>query len=965
MKLVVKASLGHAHPRRISFPDAFQLAKAFSLKPGSFRLAYRDDDNDLIQLDSTSALLEAVDFFASDSPQPSTSSAYSGSSSISGGSWLSSLGGGGGGGGGQSGPAGVTVVLALLPEYEGPALSDGGSSVFGGGGGSDAGSEAGGAGRRSLDLSLGFSSSSSSSSAASSRRPPPSQHSGSSSFWLRQQFWPSNSTSSGALSLSEGESGSEDEWERETVSSASQVWQGQGRERRGRGRGRGQGRWHGGRAGTEPEEWERERHEERWPPQSSYPPPPNHPSYSDANHHSLYTSYPPPHQPHFHYSPPHQPYPYSQPPPPPHHHYPYAPPPPPFPFPFSFPFLHFLGSSFPPPFPASTSQTSLSTASPSSSSSSLALRADLAAVQRSDLLASSVSSGGSSSSSSSNANGKKGKGQAENDRAAEEEDEEEEDETGSAYTVTDSIGGTDRDGVEPNGVRKEGGVEEEAGKTEWKWAAPPMTNGTKESAFRCAGCGKTGYADEEARFRCAVCEGWEICRECERSLPPSLDSHDPAHILLKLPPCSSLALPPSSAALNGGAYALPAAKAAASSLTLSIPSSSASSTSSGPSSSPASQPASAGKEAYDAYCRSWWEWYAALPQPPQPPAPPPGSFPPPAHSHYSYAASPSSYSPYSSCPPPSLHPPSHHPHGHGPFGNRVSSSPFLFAHHGVSCSSCGVLIPGPSHPYPHNGSSSSLALSNSSSNSSRRSSSTTRLSPSSASQSFSAPSSKTDPLEPGIRWLCANCPTVPSFDLCPSCEARSEEVHDPSHCFLRITHPLRRDLPSVRGLLPKLYKEESGQEEGKEGGEGGEGKEGEGGGDLIELRSERGGGSEGDGKAEGRERRRSRSSGGRSVKSGGGAGGKGGEKEEVLHPNVICDGCAQPIRGAWMRCCHCPLSYDLCASCLTLSPFTPSPHPPNHVFVKLKRLVDVALLREVTRLRTRNPRGLLQVEVYG
>ncbi|GAA6036738.1 hypothetical protein JCM8097_003453 [Rhodosporidiobolus ruineniae] len=1020
MKLVVKASLGHAHPRRVSFPAASEveydnlinkLAQAFSLKPSSFRLAWRDDDNDLIALDSTADLRECLDFYLSESPPASASSAYSGTSSASASSWLFSGSSSGSGTTGSAAPAAVTIKLDLLVEYDGPALSDGGSSIYGGGGGG-AGSDYGVDEDDPLGLHQSRSrrpSLSSERSGTSSRRTVSTasqSQSGASSSWLRQQFWPSNSTSSGALESESEES--DDDWDRQTVSSVSQVYDGaraRGRRRRGSGRGRGGG----GRR-----EWEDDRWEARHPPPEHpyHPPyPPSHP-LAQSHHHTH--PHPPPH-PHPHHPPP---------PPPPTHPYPpypfHAPPFPSFPLPpfFSHPsfpfsplaFPHFgaptppasllpllTGQSLapsdsvsrraynpaaaparetalspspapaPPPEPSSdtpsdlpsltsastlssSSLPSLSTRSPAPSTSSSSsssggsstnsgsapLTQDLAAAQASGLLAGSVTS---------------------DDNHAHEGGEE--DETGSSYTVSGAEGSDlpETDAAEEKG-RKENEAEAEEAGSEWSWAESPAG---KQEQKRCVGCGEA-FGEAKARFVCAVCEGWVVCVECEAASPPSLDSHDPTHILLKLPAASSASL----AAARSRAAALQTLSASSTPSTLSLNTLSTSNSSDSRSPSPAgstsaSRAGSASnlsqlEEAYEAYWRNWWEWLASLPQPPPPPSHPyppadmfypPAPAPPPHYPHVSPAFSAYAASYY---PPPAAIPPPPPPPQHlvptpppPPPPPTLAASPFLFRNHGVPCSACGELIPGPSF--------------SPSSSSSSRSTRTARLSPFSSSTSLSSAGSfpSDAPLELGTRWLCANCPTVPSFDLCPSCESRSEEVHDPSHAFLRLTYPVggrgRRGLPSVRALVPLLYKEgaKGGGEEGEEEGEGmGEG-------DLMDLRSERGGRKSADSRRSGG----SGSSGGRTSR-GGGAGGE----EEVVHPNVICDGCSQPIRGAWMRCCHCPHSYDLCTPCLALNAYSSTPHPAHHVFLKLKRAVDLPLLREITRLRTRRPRGLIEFDLY-
>ncbi len=40
-----------------------------------------------------------------------------------------------------------------------------------------------------------------------------------------------------------------------------------------------------------------------------------------------------------------------------------------------------------------------------------------------------------------------------------------------------------------------------------------------------------------------------------------------------------------------------------------------------------------------------------------------------------------------------------------------------------------------------------------------------------------------------------------------------------------------------------------------------------------------------------------------------------GYLSHVVHPATICDIHVGPIQGAWMRCAHCAVSFDVCAEC--------------------------------------------------
>ena len=58
-----------------------------------------------------------------------------------------------------------------------------------------------------------------------------------------------------------------------------------------------------------------------------------------------------------------------------------------------------------------------------------------------------------------------------------------------------------------------------------------------------------------------------------------------------------------------------------------------------------------------------------------------------------------------------------------------------------------------------------------------------------------------------------------------------------------------------------------------------------------------------------------------------------------------------------MRCCNCASSFDVCETCLGAVE-----HDPKHVFVKLKRRIDMALFRGLVRLNT-SPVPLLGFEL--
>ncbi|KAI5477009.1 hypothetical protein MNV49_006967 [Pseudohyphozyma bogoriensis] len=165
----------------------------------------------------------------------------------------------------------------------------------------------------------------------------------------------------------------------------------------------------------------------------------------------------------------------------------------------------------------------------------------------------------------------------------------------------------------------------------------------------------------------------------------------------------------------------------------------------------------------------------------------------------------------------------------------------------------------------------------------------------------------------GVRWICAQCGSTPTYDLCSSCEQSSHLIHNPLHCFLRITRPLQHALPPLSQLLPILYDPSA----------------------PARFESLTSNGSSRSGSSEGL------------------------NDAVVLHQNVICDNCLEAIPGAWMRCCHCANSFDLCVECLNLIE-----HDPYHVFAKFTRRIDMSLFRELTKISSQHPQPLLTFGVY-
>ncbi|GAA5902006.1 hypothetical protein JCM8208_006661 [Rhodotorula glutinis] len=957
VRLVVKATLsGSSYPRRTSFPDAFslgrhdlalKLARSFSLQPGSFRLAYRDDDNDLIELVSTSDLHEALDFFSSDA---------SSSSSASTSAWF-------GIGGSTStakpdAPEYITLKLELLVDYDGPSLSESGSSVYslGGTSSSRSGSSSAGSddsrGWRSLRIEGGpvprsrraLSTGSTTSDAESDR-------------WILRTAYSDSRAPGGrgrggqSEGREEGEREVDDEeWDRRTVSSASQAF-GAARPHASRRRARHQDPFDAHRIPPAPDS-----HGDGLSPnfaRGHFTPadPHPYPLYPDREHahaHApsyahLHGAYPPP---------PFYPHHLAPPPPPPHFAHAY---PPPF-FP-PFPHAH-LHTPYPPPpapgfFPGdrppppASSFTALSLGSSGGWASPTASQRDRAR----DLFASSSEGRGSAGGSASA-----------REAARPEEDERDGDDEGeraSSYTVTSSGDG-----------RPEGDREVDVREGEGSRA--------RDGAFVCVVCG-----DEISgpRYTCAVCEGFDLCQECERLPDPPASSastaHDSLHILLKIPVASSTTS--SSSSSSASASSIKAAVSRATSLAHpSTRSSTSTSTSTAHERVHAPHP---GVDVADYW--SWWSswygphahahlraayhpppppssWYAsaagpvsapgstaasvprpvkdeppaardapvavpppsvalALPPVPAPPLPPTAPAPP------ALGAAPYTVPPAPPVPPP---PPPMYPLAsrRPPVRAHPSYGLYEYPNHGVACRHCSRVIPGPS----------AMGV---------------------------LPTA--DGKERGVRWLCANCPTAPSYDLCPDCEPLSQQIHDPSHAFLRITHPIRRPLPSVRALLPLLYVHAPVQRPASSAPSASVREMPER--DLLDLQSESSVtsvDSGGSGSSGGSARTEFGSSG-----TGGGAGAAGqgtatAVGDVINHGRVMCDACGRRVMRIWMACCHCPTSFDLCTPCLLDGASAKQAHNPAHVWVALKRPVDFALHERLTKHQSRRPRGLLEVDLY-
>lgn len=434
----------------------------------------RDDDNDLIELVSTSDLREALDYFSSEagtsSSAASSSSGWFGSSSTT-----------------QQPvePECITLKLDLVVEYDGPALSETGSSVYSLGsrgrsrrGSSSTGSEdrcgwnaynGGGVGP-----------------VARGRRAPSTDGASDadSDRWILRTAYNGSRPALGA-GPTEQDPGSEsgdddnddDDWDRRTVSSASQPF-GPPRRRQARDLPDAQ---------RIPPALEK-RHDGLYPnfarghftpanphPYALHPDdrgaahPPN-PAYAHLHH-----PYPPPGF-------------YTPPPPPPHgpHGYPslfppapfgHAPPPPPPPGFFArFPAPAWTwgpGSSVP--------SLGSSPAGPSPTPSQRERARDLF---------------GSSGSEGSDARGR-GRGR------------EEDAEAGSSYTVTSSS----VDGVAAGGMKGQGGGDGDGDRERDSRPSGEGEGGRETETHRCVACGGviTG-----ARYTCAVCEAYDLCQEVRR-----------------------------------------------------------------------------------------------------------------------------------------------------------------------------------------------------------------------------------------------------------------------------------------------------------------------------------------------------------------------------------------------------------------------------------------------------------------
>ncbi|GEM08845.1 zinc finger, ZZ-type protein [Rhodotorula toruloides] len=171
----------------------------------------------------------------------------------------------------------------------------------------------------------------------------------------------------------------------------------------------------------------------------------------------------------------------------------------------------------------------------------------------------------------------------------------------STWTATDS----DTDSLPPSGHDQNGTIraKETAAETRARLKALADLRGE----YWCTECGKR---IEGARYSCAVCEGFDLCRDCELG-PPSRSSsrrhkpetiplrHDLSHILLKIP--ISLSLPALGSALLS-AHTLASSLAQPRSHPAPLPSSLSHSTAS-----------YLEKGDLDSYWSWWMRWYAQMP----------------------------------------------------------------------------------------------------------------------------------------------------------------------------------------------------------------------------------------------------------------------------------------------------------------------------------------------------------------
>ncbi len=171
------------------------------------------------------------------------------------------------------------------------------------------------------------------------------------------------------------------------------------------------------------------------------------------------------------------------------------------------------------------------------------------------------------------------------------------------------------------------------------------------------------------------------------------------------------------------------------------------------------------------------------------------------------------------------------------------------------------------------------------------------------------------PLAGGARYLCANCPLTQDssgqvgYVLCQSCETRSLLLHDPTHFFLKISSAMSHahispTLLGDKALLPPLYKEND-----------------------AALRAQRQGTLEPRGRGQQSDAKRFQEL-------------NLVPLESLVHAFTLCDSCFEVVEGAWLRCCNCVESYDLCARCQFRGN-----HDATHVFAVFKQPVDVPLFK--------------------
>jgi len=158
----------------------------------------------------------------------------------------------------------------------------------------------------------------------------------------------------------------------------------------------------------------------------------------------------------------------------------------------------------------------------------------------------------------------------------------------------------------------------------------------------------------------------------------------------------------------------------------------------------------------------------------------------------------------------------------------------------------------------------------------------------------------------GTRYQCGNCPSIPhSYNLCELCDDKSYMVHDPTHVFFKLPRPVDHPVESTEPFLPVLYKYRVASA------------------GILDAHEPK------------------------------------AYLRNVVHMNIFCDLCMDPIRGQWFHCVYCPR--DLCDHCEEVDE-----HDTAHFSMVAKAPVDMNKFYHFTGMSAEDASGppIMKYAVY-